>query len=59
MCFSGGGLRGGALNGLMGELVEAHIRFHVWTQTAAKDSPQAVAAEELIRYREVLSENSC
>src|SRR6266481_724029 len=38
----------GALNGLMGELVEGHIRFHVLDPDRAKDSPQAAAAEELI-----------
>jgi len=38
----------GALNGLMAELVEGHIWFHVLDPDRAKDSPQAVAAEELI-----------
>jgi DNA-binding FrmR family transcriptional regulator len=38
----------GALNGLMAELVEGHIRFHVLDQNSHKDSPQTVAAEELI-----------
>jgi len=38
----------GALNGLMAELVEGHIWFHVLDADRAKDSPQAVAAEELI-----------
>ena len=38
----------GALNGLMAELVEGHIRFHVLDPNRAKDSPQAAAAEELI-----------
>ena len=38
----------GALNGLMAELVEGHIRFHVLDPNRAKDSPQATAAEELI-----------
>lgn len=38
----------GALNGLMAELVEGHIWFHVLDSEHAKDSPQAVAAEELI-----------
>jgi DNA-binding FrmR family transcriptional regulator len=38
----------GALNGLMGELVEGHIWFHVLDSNRAKDSPQAAAAEELI-----------
>ena len=38
----------GALNGLMAELVEGHIRFHVLDPDRPKDSPQAAAAEELI-----------
>lgn len=38
----------GALNGLMAELVEGHIWFHVLDPAHAKDSPQAEAAEELI-----------
>jgi FrmR/RcnR family transcriptional regulator, repressor of frmRAB operon len=38
----------GALNGLMGELVEGHIWFHVLDPNRGKDSPQAAAAEELI-----------
>ena len=38
----------GALNGLMAELVEGHIRFHVLDPNRPKDSPQATAAEELI-----------
>jgi DNA-binding FrmR family transcriptional regulator len=38
----------GALNGLMAELVEGHIWFHVLDPDHAKDSPQAAAAEELI-----------
>jgi FrmR/RcnR family transcriptional regulator, repressor of frmRAB operon len=38
----------GALNGLMSELVEGHILFHVLDPERAKDSPQAAAAEELI-----------
>lgn len=38
----------GALNGLMAELVEGHIWFHVLDPQLAKDSPQAAAAEELI-----------
>jgi DNA-binding FrmR family transcriptional regulator len=38
----------GALNGLMAELVEGHIWFHVLDPHGAKDSPQAAAAEELI-----------
>jgi DNA-binding FrmR family transcriptional regulator len=38
----------GALNGLMAELVEGHIWFHVLDPSLSKDSPQAAAAEELI-----------
>jgi DNA-binding FrmR family transcriptional regulator len=38
----------GALNGLMSELVEGHIWFHVLDANRGKDSPQAAAAEELI-----------
>jgi DNA-binding FrmR family transcriptional regulator len=38
----------GALNGLMAELVEGHVRFHVLDPNRSKDSPQAAAAEELI-----------
>jgi FrmR/RcnR family transcriptional regulator, repressor of frmRAB operon len=39
----------GALNGLMAEVMEGHIRFHVLTPTRnSKRSPQAEAAEELI-----------
>lgn len=38
----------GALNGLMAELVEGHIWFHVLDPNRPKDSAQAVAAEELI-----------
>ena len=38
----------GALNGLMAELVEGHIWFHVLDPNRPKDSPQAAAAEELI-----------
>ncbi|HUE56161.1 MAG TPA: metal/formaldehyde-sensitive transcriptional repressor [Candidatus Udaeobacter sp.] len=38
----------GALNGLMAELVEGHIWFHVLDPNRLKDSPQATAAEELI-----------
>jgi DNA-binding FrmR family transcriptional regulator len=38
----------GALNGLMAELIEGHIRFHVLSPNGKKGSPQAEAAEELI-----------
>ena len=38
----------GALNGLMAELVEGHIRYHVMDPKATEDAPRAQAAEELI-----------
>jgi hypothetical protein len=49
-----------ALNGLMAELVEGHIWFHVLDPNGPKDSPQAAAAEELIdiglRHRRRISD---
>jgi DNA-binding FrmR family transcriptional regulator len=38
----------GAINGLMAEMIEGHIRFHVVDPTKNPNSPQAQAAEELI-----------
>jgi DNA-binding FrmR family transcriptional regulator len=38
----------GALNGLMAEVMEGHIRFHVLSPKSGTDSPEAQAAEELI-----------
>jgi FrmR/RcnR family transcriptional regulator, repressor of frmRAB operon len=38
----------GALNGLMAEVIEGHIWFHVLPTDRDKNSPQAEAAEELI-----------
>jgi len=38
----------GALNGLMAEVMEGHVRFHVLAPGQPGDSPQAQAAEELI-----------
>jgi DNA-binding FrmR family transcriptional regulator len=38
----------GALNGLMAEVMEGHIRFHVVSPENDKNSPQMEAAEELI-----------
>jgi DNA-binding FrmR family transcriptional regulator len=38
----------GALNGLMAEVMEGHIRFHVLSPDNGKNSPQMEAAEELI-----------
>jgi len=39
----------GALNGLMSELIEGHIRFHVLATDGRQQAPQAEAAEELIQ----------
>ncbi|MEO7086180.1 MAG: metal/formaldehyde-sensitive transcriptional repressor [Gemmatimonadaceae bacterium] len=38
----------GALNGLMVEILEDHIRFHVIDPDIEPESPQAEATEELI-----------
>jgi len=38
----------GALNGLMAEVMEGHVRFHVLSSEDGKNSPQVQAAEELI-----------
>jgi DNA-binding FrmR family transcriptional regulator len=38
----------GAINGLMAEMIEGHIRFHVVEPGKSPNSPQAQAAEELI-----------
>jgi DNA-binding FrmR family transcriptional regulator len=38
----------GALNGLMAEVMEGHILFHVLSPDKGKNSPQMEAAEELI-----------
>jgi DNA-binding FrmR family transcriptional regulator len=38
----------GALNGLMAEVMEGHIRFHVLDPKLSQNAPQAEAAEELI-----------
>ena len=38
----------GALNGLMAEVMEGHVRFHVLSPNGRRNSPQAKAAEELI-----------
>jgi FrmR/RcnR family transcriptional regulator, repressor of frmRAB operon len=38
----------GAMNGLMAELLEGHIRFHVIDQKQKISSEQALAADELI-----------
>ena len=38
----------GALNGLMAEILEDHIRYHVVDPTTPPDSEQAEATEQLI-----------
>jgi FrmR/RcnR family transcriptional regulator, repressor of frmRAB operon len=38
----------GALNGLMAEVMEGHVRFHVLSPANGKNSPQVQAAEELM-----------
>lgn len=38
----------GAINGLMAEIVEGHVRFHVLNPDERPTSPQAIAAQELI-----------
>jgi len=38
----------GALNGLMAEVMEGHVRFHVLSPEAKTNSPEVAAAEELI-----------
>ena len=38
----------GALNGLMAEVMEGHIRFHVLDPNNSRNAPQVEAAEELI-----------
>jgi DNA-binding FrmR family transcriptional regulator len=38
----------GALNGLVAEVLEGHIRFHVLDPNSGKNAPQGEAAEELI-----------
>ena len=38
----------GALNGLMAEVIEGHIRFHVLSPETKTNAPEMAAAEELI-----------
>lgn len=38
----------GAMNGLMAEVIEGHIRFHVLNPDMRPTSPEARAAQELI-----------
>jgi DNA-binding FrmR family transcriptional regulator len=38
----------GAINGLMGEVIEGHIRYHVINPDMKPASPQAAAAQQLM-----------
>ncbi len=38
----------GAMNGLMAELIEDHVRFHVLDPARKPSADQAIAADELI-----------
>jgi FrmR/RcnR family transcriptional regulator, repressor of frmRAB operon len=38
----------GALDGFIAEVIEDHIREHMLDPSAVRDSPQPLAAEELI-----------
>jgi DNA-binding FrmR family transcriptional regulator len=38
----------GAMNALMAEILEGHVRLHLWQADAEKDKGKAMAAEELI-----------
>jgi len=38
----------GAINGLMAEVIEGHIRYHVINPDTKPTSPQAVAAQQLM-----------
>ena len=38
----------GAMNALMAEILEGHVRLHLWPSDSAKDQSKAIAAEELI-----------
>ena len=38
----------GAMNALMAEILEGHVRLHLWQSDSAKDPSKALAAEELI-----------
>jgi DNA-binding FrmR family transcriptional regulator len=38
----------GALNGLMAELIEGHIRFHMLSPNGRNSGPRTEAAEELM-----------
>ena len=38
----------GAMNALMAEILEGHVRLHLFKADSQKDSATAVAAEELI-----------
>ena len=47
-CFSSWPPAEAPLNGLMAEVLEGHIRFHVLNPKSGKNAPQREAAEELI-----------
>lgn len=38
----------GAINGLMAEVIEGHIRYHVINPDTKPTSPQAIAAQQLM-----------
>jgi DNA-binding FrmR family transcriptional regulator len=38
----------GAINGLMAEVIEGHIRYHVVNPDVKPTSPQAIAAQQLM-----------
>ena len=38
----------GAINGLMAEVIEGHIRYHVINPDMKPTSPQAIAAQQLM-----------
>ncbi|MBV8207360.1 MAG: metal/formaldehyde-sensitive transcriptional repressor [Acidobacteria bacterium] len=40
----------GAINGLMAEIIEREIRFHVLPADARANSPEAQAANEVVDY---------
>ena len=39
----------GALNGLMGEIMDGHIKYHIMSEPETMSSPQDKAANELIK----------
>ena len=38
----------GAMNALMAEILEGHVRLHLWPSDSGKDQGKAIAADELI-----------